>query len=212
MTQRASVRILFLAALIALAVGCKKKESSEPLGAKTGGVPTSREGQMFLLGVKLSQAALVNGRVDPAVVDRTFHAASKIAEITLHRNLAPLPTPKGDTASDTADALHYLLKGEGQAIARQVGEDFGKTAESCLELAVKLNMVTTLYTGDPKDTLADSLGSTLGKLASETKLDAELAPLLAKIKAHASNAQVTDMVLDLDKTLPVAIARVYEKS
>ena len=212
MTQRASVRILFLATLIALAVGCKKKESSDPLGAKNGGVPTSREGQMFLLGVKLSQAALVNGRVDPAVVDRTFHAASKIAEITLHRNLAPLPTPTGKTASDTADALHYLLQGEGQAIAKQVGQDFGKTSESCLELAVKLNMVTSLYIDDPKDTMADSLATTIGKLATETKLEADLAPLLAKIKARAPTSQVTDMVLDLDKTLPVAIAKVYEKS
>lgn len=209
MTHR-SIRVLILALLLVTA--CKKKEEAPPLGAKSGGVPTSREGQMFLLGVKLSQAALVNGRTDPAVVDRTFHAASKIAEITLHRNLTPLPPPTGKRANDGAEALHYLLDSEGKAIARQAGQDFGKTAESAFELAIKLNMVTQLYSGDPEDSLAATLATTIARLATEVQVDAELAPLLAKMKAHTSSDQITDLVLDLDKTLPLAIAKRYEKS
>src|SRR5688500_18596223 len=101
-------RIALLVLITVLAIACGKDDKSKGdgkteksekgggLGAKNGGVPTSREGQMYLLGQKLSQAAMVNGRAAPDVVARTFKSASTVADITLKTKLAPLPPVTGD--------------------------------------------------------------------------------------------------------------------
>jgi hypothetical protein len=200
---------------ILLFTGCHKSkphDDDHPLGAKHGGVPTSREGQMFLLGQKLTQAAMVNGRAAPDVVERTFHAAETIADITLKQPLDPLPTPKGESAKDTAAGLAYLLDGQGKALGTKIAADFGDTSEATYELGVKLNMLPSLYIDDPKDTMADTLAATLGKLAMRAKLpDSALGPLVAKLKARAPMSAVTDMTFALDDSLPVTIAGVYEK-
>lgn len=206
---------VLLASLLCFA-GCKKShgddaDSKSELGAKHGGTPTSREGQMYMLGMKLAQAAMVNGRVDPDVVDRTFHAASVIADITLKAKLEPLPALTHKSVDDGAAALHYLLAGEGKVLARDIETQFGPTASAMYELALKINMLPTLYVDDPKDTMADTIAEVLTRLGKSTKLDAELAPLIAKLKARAPITDVDDTALALNKSLPVAIATLYEK-
>ena len=206
---------VLLACLVSVA-GCKKShggdaDSKSELGAKQGGTPTSREGQMYMLGMKLAQAAMVNGRVDADVVDRTFHAASVIADITLKVKLEPLPAATHKSATDGAAGLHYLLDGQGKALARDIETQFGPTASATYELALKINMLPTLYIDDPKDTMADTMAEVLTRLGKSTKLDAELAPLIGKVKARAPIGDVDDTALALNKSLPVAIATLYEK-
>jgi hypothetical protein len=200
---------------ILLFTGCHKSKSHDddhPLGARHGGVPTSREGQMFLLGEKLSQAAMVNGRAAPDVVERTFHAAETVADVTLKQPLDPLPTPRGN-ASDTAAGLHYLLDGQGKVLGKKIATDFGDASAATFELGVKLNMLPSLYIDDPKDTMADTLAATFGRLAVRAKLpDSALGPLVAKLKARAPMSAVTDMTFALDDSLPVTIADIYEKA
>ncbi len=182
-------------------------------GAKIGGVPTSREGQMYLLGQKLSQATMVNGHVDAAVVARAFKAASTVADLTLKAQLAPLPTPTGDRVEDTATAMHYLLKGQGAALGKQIKAEFGEAAASTYELAVKINMLPSLYVDDPRVSVGDTMAEVFGRLATRAKLpDTAMGPLIAKLVARAPTREVTDMALDLNKTLPVVIAEIYEKT
>ncbi len=218
--------VLVLISLLTIAACDKKKEGDSAsstggkaavaekgeLGAKTGGVPTSREGQMYLLGQKLSQAAMVNGRAEAAVVARTFKAASTIADITLKAQLEPLPTPTGKGAEDGAAGMHYLLKGQGTELGKKIKAEFGEAAAATYELAVKVNMLPSLYIDDPKDTMGDTMAEVFGRLATRAKLpDTAMGPLIAKLKARAPMGEVTDMALDLNKSLPVAIAAVYEK-
>ena len=216
-------RLVFLVVAILAVAACSKKEkegegkagSSEKgdgMGAKSGGVPTSREGQMYLLGQKLSQAAMVNGRAEAGVVARTFKAASTVADITLKTPLEPLPTPTGKAAEDGAAGMQYLLKGQGKALGVQIKTEFGEAAASTYELALKINMLPSLYIDDPKDTMGDTMAEVFGRLATRAKLpDTAMGPLIAKLKARAPMGEVTDMALDLNKSLPVAIAEIYEK-
>jgi len=208
--------IAVLLASLVCSVGCKKSHGSDAdsksaLGAKHGGTPTSREGQMYMLGMKLAQAAMVNGRTDDALVERTFHAASVIADITLKEKLEPLPAATHKSAEDGAAGLHYLLDTEGKKLGREIETQFGSTASATYELALKINMLPTLYIDDPKDKMADTMAEVFTRLGTTTKLDKELAPLIAKLKARAPMDAVDDMALDLNKTLPVAIAAIYEK-
>ena len=206
---------VLLASLLCFA-GCKKShgadsDSKSELGAKHGGTPTSREGQMYMLGMKLAQAAMVNGRTDDALVDRTFHAASVIADITLKEKLEPLPAPTHKSADDGAAGLHYLLDGQGKQLGHDIETQFGPAASATYELALKLNMLQMLYIDDPKDKMADTMAGVFTRLGSATKLDKELAPLIGKLRARAPMNEVGDMAMDLNKTLPIAIANLYEK-
>ena len=221
--RNALVIALALALALALAA-CGKKDkdaasdkatpaakATDGVGAKNGGVPTSREGQMFLLGQKLAQAAMVNGRAAPDVVARTFKAASTVANITLKTKLEPLPALTGDKAKDGAAGMAYLLNGPGKALGEQISTEFTPASAATYELAVKLNMLPMLYIDDPKDKMADTMAEVLGHLASAAKVDSAVAPLITKLKARAPMDEISTMALDLNKALPVAIAAVYEK-
>ena len=201
--------------LVLFAVACGKDKDNggdKGMGAKTGGIPTSREGQMYLLGQKLSQAAMVNGRAAPDLVARTFKAAGTVADITLQTKLSPLPEVTGDRAKDGAAGMHYLLNGQGKELGEKIAADFGETSVAAYELAVKVNMLPMLYIDDPKDKMGDTMAEVFARLATKAKLpDSAMGPIIAKMKARAPMDEVTDMALDLNKSLPVAIAMVYEK-
>jgi hypothetical protein len=216
--------------LVLLAVACSKDKDKDndkgatsvgasraggedkPLGAKAGGVPTSREGQMYLLGQKLSQATMVNGRAAPDVVARTFKAANTVADITLKTKLQPLPALTGDQAKDGAAGMHYLLKEQGAELGKKIRADFGEASAATYELAVKINMLPSLYIDDPKDKMGDTMAEVFDRLAKRAKLpDTAMGPIIAKLKARAPMNEVTDMALDLNKSLPIVIAGIYEK-
>jgi hypothetical protein len=205
--------------LVLLAVACGKDKDKDdgsgddkPLGAKAGGIPTSREGQMYLLGQKLSQAAMVNGRAAPDVVARTFKAANTVADITLHTKLQPLPALSGDKAKDGAAGMHYLLKEQGAELGRKISTDFGESSAATYELAIKINMLPMLYIDDPKDTMGDTMAEVFGRLSKRANLpDTAMGPIIAKLKVRAPMNEVTDMALELNKSLPIAIAEVHEK-
>jgi hypothetical protein len=204
--------LVLLLSFLALACGKDKDKGDKGIGAKTGGVPTSREGQMYLLGQKLSQSAMVNGRAAPDLTERTFTAASTVARITLKETLAPLPEATGDGAKDGAAGMHYLLNGQGKDLGQKISTEFGETSAATYELAVKINMLPMLYIDDPKDTMADTMAEVFGRLSKKAKLpDSAMGPMIAKLKARAPMKEVTDLALDLNESLPIAIASVYEK-
>jgi hypothetical protein len=216
--MRKSWVVLFLVvSMFAVACGKDKDKGKgsgddKGLGAKTGGVPTSREGQMYMLGQKLSQAAMVNGRAAPDVVARTFKSASTIADITLQTKLAPLPEVTGDKAKDGAEGMHYLLGGQGKELGAKISAEMGEQAVAAYELAVKVNMLPMLYIDDPADKMADTMIDVFTRLGQKLKLpDTALGPIIAKMKARAPMKEVIDMALDLNKSLPIAIANIYEK-
>ena len=214
--------VLALAALV-FAAGCDKKKeegkgdkpssgAKDGLGAKHGGTPTSREGQMFLLGVKLAQAAMTNGRADAGVTARTFNVAKTVVDVTLHQPLEPLPAATGDGAKDGAAGMAYLLDGPGKALGAKIATDFGDSAVACYELGVKLNMLPMLYIDDPKDSMGDTMADVFGRLATKAKLPPDaMGPIIGKLEARAPMSEVTDLVFALNDSLPKTIGELYEK-
>jgi hypothetical protein len=216
--MRRFVLVLVLS-LAAIAAGCSKKSGSSGekggesgLGAAKGGTPTSREGQMFLLGIKLTQAAMANGRAEQGVVDRTFGMANTIADITLDTKLDPLPSPSGDRAEDGAAGLGYMLDGPGKALGAKIDAEMGPTSVSSYELAVKLNMLPVLYIDDKADKMPDTIADVLERLQGDLKLPpAALGPMIAKLRARAPMDEVIDLVFELNDKLAVEIGKIYEK-
>ena len=146
------------------------------------------------------------------VVARTFETAGTVARITLSTTLAPLPEVSGDRAKDTAAGMHYLLNGQGKELGTKIATQMGDASVATYELAVKINMLPMLYIDDPKDTMGDTMADVFGRLATKAKLpESALGPIIAKLRARAPMKEVTDMALDLNKSLPLAIAQVYEK-
>jgi hypothetical protein len=57
----------------------------------------------------------------------------------------PFP-PRGATSVETyAEVIQYLIKGDGAAVGRQIGEKFGKNAGTLFEISVKSNLLILLY-------------------------------------------------------------------
>ena len=188
------------------------EDDSPGLGAAKGGTPTSREGQAFLLGVKVSQAAMANGRADADVVGRTFATAETVARIILETQLPPLPKPTGDRAEDGAAGLHYLMDTVGKSIGSKIEAELGADAAATFELAVKMNMLPVLYVGGPDDDMAKTLMEVLQDRAGRTKIPASaLEPLITKMKAGAPHDEIVDLVFDLNDSLAVEIGKAYEK-
>jgi hypothetical protein len=192
--------------------GGSSAKAGEGLGAAKGGTPTSREGQAFLLGVKISQAAMANGRADADVVGRTYDTANTVSKIILETTLPPLPKPTGDRAEDGAAGLHYLMDTVGKSIGGKIETDLGPEAAATFELAVKMNMLPVLYVGGPDDDMAKTLMEVLQDRAGRTKIPASaLEPLVSKMKAGAPHGEIVDLVFDLNDSLAVEIGKAYEK-
>jgi hypothetical protein len=214
--RKSWVVLFLLLSMLAFACGKDKDKgrggSDSKMGAKNGGIPTSGEGQMYLFGQKLAQAAMVNGRAAPDLVARTFDSAKTMADIFLQTKLSPLPTVSGDRAKDGAEGMHYLLGGQGKELGPMIEEKYGSTGIAAYELAIKVNMLPMLYIDDPADKMADTMIDVFTRLGQKLKLpDTALGPIIAKMKARAPMKEVIDMALDLNKSLPVAIANIYEK-
>ncbi len=59
--------------------------------------------------------------------------------------IKPFP-PRGATPVETyAEVIQYLIKGDGAAVGRQIGEKFGKNAGTLFEISVKSNLLILLY-------------------------------------------------------------------
>lgn len=214
--MRTTLRIIALALLATFAAasttGCDKKDKA---GSREGRnrVPETREGQSFMLGQELALAAVgqANG-AKPSTVADSFHNATVMADILLSMKLDPLPKPTGEFASDGAEMLHYLLDGPGRAVGEKIHADFGESSGAAYELAVKLTMLGILYIDDPADPMPDTLAEVIGKLGAKAKLPPEvLEPLIAKMKARAPTSEVMDLAIGLHKSIPAAIAKVYDK-
>jgi len=60
--------------------------------------------------------------------------------------------------------------------------------------------------------MGGTMTEVFGRLATRAKLpDTAMGPLIAKLEARAPMGEVTEMALDLNKSLPVVIAEIYEK-
>jgi hypothetical protein len=99
----------------------------------------------FLLGKKLALATLGRARgADKLAIDRMQGEVSKLAT-ELGALLPPAPAVTGQRASDTADALHYLLDTAGRPVWRHLDSKHGPQHGAVFELGIKLQLLRLLH-------------------------------------------------------------------
>jgi hypothetical protein len=151
----------------------------------------------WLLGSKLSLAALANDRGAPAEdVADWFHQSRRLAKL-LDTSVAELPPrpPAVDTAAPPDRALEYLFA-QGQQIGQELGSRRGDDHAALFELAVKSNILLAMYR--PNASVVGALAAAIEQASGRAELPAPLTqPLLNKLSSGASQAEVRDAVFQL---------------
>lgn len=148
----------------------------------------------WLLGSNLSLAALANDRA--AAVEKVAHwlADSRSQAESLGTSVAELPERTADGGSPTASrqVLNYLFL-QGQRIGRDLAKAHGPDHAALFEVAVKSNILLTLY--QPGAPAADALSAAIAQAAPRAQLPADLwQPLLDALTAKAPPADVRQAV------------------
>jgi hypothetical protein len=156
-------RVLYLLAL----TGFGLPFASRALAATDSSSNTTKGGA-WLLGDKLSLAALLYNQGAPAeTVNRVLSGAKTIADI-FGVEIKPFPTKSGTSSESTADVLHYLIKGDGALIGAALAKKYDEEHGTLFEVAVKSNLLILLYA--PGDSLGQSIAglikSRLGPISS----------------------------------------------
>jgi hypothetical protein len=162
----------------------------------------------WLLGSKLSLAALANDRGAPAEeVAKWFDQSQSLAQM-LGTSAAELPPrlTSSETGGSPDRALDYLF-GEGRTLGRSLAERHGDQHAALFELAVKSNVLLALYRPDAP--IVGTLAGAIRQAGKRASLPAELwRPLLDEVDRGAPAADVQDAVFSLhanvDRHLSIA--------
>jgi len=154
----------------------------------------------WLLGSKLSLAALANEHGAPAdEVAKWFDQSQTLAKM-LGTSAAALPTPAkaGNEAAPSNQpdqALGYLFT-QGQQIGQDLARKYGVEQAALFELAVKSNILLALY--KPGEVVVDMLSAAIRQAGERAKLPVELyQPLLDALAQTAPAVEVRDLVFKL---------------
>jgi hypothetical protein len=127
----------------------------------------------FLLGSKLSLAALTNDRGDtPEETSKLFSQSRTLAEM-LGLSIADLPpiAPPGGPRPNFDRSLDYLFA-QGQQLGRAFASRYGNDHAALLELAVKSNILLALYR--PQSRAAESLSTAIEQAGGRSGLPVKL--------------------------------------
>lgn len=146
------------------------------------------------LGDRLSLAALLyaqGGQDDQ--VERFLSSIKTLAE-ALEIAIAPFP-PRAATAAETyANAIHYLIKGDGAEIGRALSRKFGNDAGLLYEVAIKSNLLLLLY--EPGDD--QGIGGVIKSRMSEIGLPETLwMGVVNAIDKKASQGELKDAIFKM---------------
>jgi hypothetical protein len=151
----------------------------------------------WLLGAKLSLAALGNDRGAPAEETAKWLSQSQALAKMLGTSVADLPTVGSATgaANPHDGGLNYLFS-EGQQIGRDLSRGQGDDHAALFELAVKSNILLALY--KPNAAIAESLAGAIRQASARAGLPEELTrPLLTALADGESPADVRDAVFKM---------------
>ena len=73
--------------------------------------------------------------------------------------IKPFPPHAANPIETYADVIHYLIKGDGAQIGVDIAKDFGNSAGTLFEIAVKSNLLILLYEPGNDQGIADVLQS-----------------------------------------------------
>lgn len=150
------------------------------------------------LGSSLSLATLGAARHAPA---NSVTEARREAEFLAQGaglEVPPAPAPTSDETENSAAALQYLLPGPSAELPRQLAARYGADHAALYETAVKANILVLLYA--PNAELNQAAAQGIEHAATEAKLPPQhWQPLLALVKANASEKTVSDAVTKMQE-------------
>jgi hypothetical protein len=164
----------------------------------------------WLLGSKLSLAALANEHGAPAdQVKKLFEQSTALAK-KLNAPLRALPTRPATSAAPRANyaALDYLFS-EGQEIGSELAKGHGADHAALFEVAVKSNILLVIY--KPASPTTEAISAAIERAAERAKLPSTLwQPLLDALAAKGTLVDLRKAVYAmheatdkyLDETVP----------
>jgi hypothetical protein len=153
----------------------------------------------WLLGSRLSLAALANDRRSTSENIQKWLAESKSVAASLKTAVADLPEPGPSEGEGTASrrVLNYLVI-QGQQIGRDLTNKHGPSHAALFEVALKSNLLLVLYV--PRSSSTDAIATAINKAAPLAQLPADLwRPLLDMLANRAEPVNVRRAVVNFHK-------------
>jgi hypothetical protein len=97
------------------------------------------------LGDQLSLAALLYAQGNQEEKVEELLASIKPVAEAMELEVKPFPPRSSDSAQTYADAIHYLIDGDGADLGRDISAKFGNAAGTLFEVSVKSNLLILLY-------------------------------------------------------------------
>jgi hypothetical protein len=144
----------------------------------------------WLLGSRLSLAALANDRGIAAKSVLEWFADSQQAAKILKTTVPDLPSPAapGDTEPASKQVMNYLLV-NGQRIGHELTKQYGPAEASLFEVALKSNLLLLIYR--PGTLTVDSVSAAIQESAARARLPEKLwTPLIDAINSQAPPKEV----------------------
>ncbi len=144
----------------------------------------------WLLGSRLSLAALANDRGIAAKSVPEWFADSQQAAKILKTTVPDLPSPaaSGDTEPASKQVMNYLLV-NGQRIGHDLTKQYGPAEASLFEVALKSNLLLLIYR--PGTLTVDSVSAAIQESAARARLPEKLwTPLIDAINSQAPPKEV----------------------
>jgi hypothetical protein len=144
----------------------------------------------WLLGSRLSLAALANDRGIAAKNVPGWFSEAQQAGKMLKSNIPDLPSPavSGDTDPASKQVMNYLLV-NGQRIGHDLTKQFGPAEAALFEVALKSNLLLLIYR--PGTMEVDSVSAAIQESAARAKLPEKLwTPLIDAINSQAPPKEV----------------------
>jgi hypothetical protein len=152
----------------------------------------------WLLGDNLSLAALLyNQGADQSTIDHFMSRANELAQ-DLGVIIKPFPARTADSASSTAELIHYLIAGDGALAGVALAKKFDDAHGYLFEVAVKSNLLILLYA--PGDSLGQSVADVVKTRMSSVGVPENLwSDVVAQVNDKRSADDVKAAVFKMHK-------------
>ncbi len=185
-----------------------RRETLFALAAATGALLTANQSlagsgnvtklTAWVIGDDLSLAAMLYAQgAAPEILAAKLNEARDLAG-TLNLTIKPFP-PKADdkpgfNARTYADVIHYLIAGDGWALAKGVADAKDFAHGVLFEIAVKSNLLIMLYQPDDDKGMSGFIRSRCQEINLPERL---WGPLVTAMKQHGSEDQIKDAVFKM---------------
>jgi hypothetical protein len=165
--------------------------------AKDAASPLTTRRAAWLLGSRLSLAALANDRGVAAKNVVSWFQDAETAAKFLGTTVAPLPAtaPTSETSPASRQVVDYLVT-NGQRIGKDLSKQHSPEESALFEIALKSNILLLLYT--PGASAGSSIAAAISQVGPQAKLPAELwQPLIEALNKQAPQKEIRAAVRKL---------------